>query len=783
MKNLYKISDNDFFEDLNNSISHHKKGCSSFNKFLRNKNITTNVNKSNIYNFPYIHVSVFKRYSKNLISIDENDIVKKLSSSATSGMPSSIYLDKEAIKSQSRLMGEIMRNYLGDKRRPMVVYDLEPKKDSINEIGARYAAIAGYLRFSNNTFFALKKDAGKIVLDDVGLKKFISENENIIHFGFTYIVYEYLLNSNFNSISKSNGDNLLIHIGGWKKLENKKISKQKYEILCKEKISLSKVIDVYGFTELMGINFPDCEEGWKHIPNNVRVIVRDEISRNPIKNQSPGLLQFISPFPKSYCGVSILTDDIGILSDEKCKCGRETNRIKIIGRRKKAEVRGCGDILATKYNSMSSQTIEDSVIIHDFFGTNNLSLNESINRLEPLSQVPAIVLCKLISKASLSWSSDPRLADYKQQGLSFLARWCSEENLIKLLNESLLGNYNFLDSFQHSTINPSTQMRCNPKGIVSHWVAGNVPLLSMLILVQSIITKNKNIVKLSTKTENTLTYLLEPLKEINYEYLGTSYSGNSILKSLLIASFSRNQFKENELISKVADVRIAWGGGNSIEGIKKLKSKINSHNIFFGPKTSFSIISEDYLEFNNNEKRFFLKMARDISSFEQKACSSPHTIFYKGDNIDKFCNNLAKALDVTLDLIPIDKLNGENQNITDAISMGEFTGKVWKNINNDWVIIKNDNFILELPVFSRVIFVKNVNKLDEINSLIYDEVQTVSLGLLGTEKTKTANILSNLGVIRFPDPGLMTNFDNPWDGKLVISELVNFSILGGPFLK
>ena len=446
-------------------------------------------------------------------------------------------------------------------------------------------------------------------------------------------------------------------------------------------------------------------------------------------------------------------------------------------------MRGCGDILATKFNAINTDSENGDVLIHNFFGSNQLSMSESIKNLESLADIPTIVLCKMISKASLYWIDDPRLTAYKQQGLSFLARWCSEINLIKLLNESLLGNYKFLDNFQHSSINQSTQLKCIPKGNVSHWVAGNVPLLSMLILVQSIITKNKNIVKLSTQTENTLVYLLDPLKEINCKYLGITYSGKSILKSLIVSSFSRHNVLENNLISKFADVKIAWGGGNSIEGIKKLNTKTNCHNIFFGPKTSFSIISQDYLEFNNNKKRFFLKMSRDISSFEQKACSSPHTIFYKGSNIDGFCDALAKALDVTLDIIPKNNLNDDNQNISDAIEMGEFTGKIWKNENNDWVIINNDNFILELPVFSRVIFVKNVDKLERIYPLIYDEVQTVSLGLLGAEKMKIANALSNLGVIRFPDPGLMTNFDNPWDGKLVINELVKFSVLGGPFLK
>lgn len=781
MKNLYDNYDQKFYDDLNKAIVHHRENCFSFDKYLNSKKFVSVIDKNNINTLPYIHVSIFKRYSENLISVNKKDILKKLSSSATSGLPSTIYLDKDALSQQSKMMGDIMKDYLGNERRPMVIYDLEPKKDSINDIGARYAAIAGYLRFSKGTFFALKKNEGKIYLDIEGLKKFILNNDNIIHFGFTYIIFQYLLNTDFQvDLQKNNkSSSSLIHIGGWKKLEANKVSKKIFDKLCKEKLQINKVIDIYGFTELMGINFPDCEYGWKHLPNNVKLVVRDEKTRLPVKNENKGLLHFISPFTKSYAGVSILTDDVGIMSSEKCKCGRNTNKFKIIGRKKKSENRGCGDILSEKFQKSEIE----KPVIYNFFNEDELDLKKSIDQLISLKNIPTIVLVKMISEISKKWLTDKRLIDYRQQGLSFLIRWCSESNLLKLLNESLQGNYQYLDGFQHSNINEATQLKCSPKGLVSHWVAGNVPLLSMLILVQSIITKNNNIVKLSSSAQNTLIFLLDHLKNVKISYLGKKYLGKAILKSLLICKFSRENLKENIIISKVADVKISWGGGDSMVSIKNLPSKTNCHNMLFGPKTSFSLVSQDYLDYNNNFRRYFLKMARDISSFEQKACSSPHTIFYKGDNIDKFCSNLSSALDQTLKIIPKNIDDNDFQNITEAIELGDFIGDVYKNKDHKWVIIKNDNFILEKPVFSRVIFVKSIKDFDSINKLIYDEVQTVSLGLLGKEKLKVANALSDLGVIRFPDPGLMTNFDNPWDGKIVVNELVKFSVLGGPFLK
>lgn len=111
---------------------------------------------------------------------------------------------------------------------------------------------------------------------------------------------------------------------------------------------------------------------------------------------------------------------------------------------------------------------------------------------------------------------------------------------------------------------------------------------------------------------------------------------------------------------------------------------------------------------------------------------------------------------------------------------GDFTGNVITADDLSWAIINNNNFILELPSFSRVIHVKKCNNLDDIIPLIYEEVQSVSLGLEKKERFLIAKKLADLGVVRFPDIGVMTNFDNPWDGKVIISNFVSYSTLGGP---
>lgn len=58
----------------------------------------------------------------------------------------------------------------------------------------------------------------------------------------------------------------------------------------------------------------------------------------------------VSCLPHSYPGNSLLTEDIGMIEGvDDCPCGRKGKYIKILGRMKNAEIRGCSDTYATKY--------------------------------------------------------------------------------------------------------------------------------------------------------------------------------------------------------------------------------------------------------------------------------------------------------------------------------------------------------------------------------------------------------------------------------------------------
>ena len=76
----------------------------------------------------------------------------------------------------------------------------------------------------------------------------------------------------------------------------------------------------------------------------------------PCKDGDEGILEFLTPLPLSYPGNAILTDDVGrIISRDKGNDGRQGTAFEILGRRKKAEIRGCGDILSENMNAIEKR--------------------------------------------------------------------------------------------------------------------------------------------------------------------------------------------------------------------------------------------------------------------------------------------------------------------------------------------------------------------------------------------------------------------------------------------
>lgn len=344
---------NMFHKALFESFKHHLKNNELFRTFCENQNFNFSKKPENLSEYPYLPVNIFK--NRNLSSVSEKNINGILSSSATSGIPSKIALDSITSKRQTITSAKVMSSYLGSKRRPYLVLDEDPLKSSSAEISARSAATRGFLILSSNPEYFLFQSGDQLNFDLKKFESFAEKNQNleqeICIFGFTYILYNTVIKELLNKGLKFKlpQNSKVAHIGGWKKLESQKVSKEKFisDVSSTFGISKNNIFDFYGFTEQMGLLYVSAGYTSKIVPIYSEIIIRDFQTLEPVDDGKEGLIQILTPLPNSYPGISVLTEDVGIIKNRGAdNFGRIGTQFEIIGRANQAEVRGCGDIMS-----------------------------------------------------------------------------------------------------------------------------------------------------------------------------------------------------------------------------------------------------------------------------------------------------------------------------------------------------------------------------------------------------------------------------------------------------
>jgi len=340
---LSSIKKDIFFEQIQKLCLHHYKNCTDYKNIINKLQIKIQrVNK--LEDFPIIPVNLFKLF--DLLSVQKQLVVKKLVSSGTSGQnPSKIYLDKINALMQTKVLDKIFSQMISDKRLPMLIVDRNPNLNDKGTLNAKSAAIYGFSIFGKNHFYLLDK---KNEIDLEGLTNFmnIHGKDKFLIFGFTSQIFERLIkNDKLKNLSYDFSNGILLHGGGWKKIENLKISSEEFKKRLEKNLKLKKVHNYYGLVEQTGSIFfesPEC--GYFHTSIFSDVIIRDS-NFKAVKNKTKGLIQLLSVLPTSYPGHNILTEDIGeIFGEDDCKCGLKGKYFKVYGRAKKAEVRGCSDV-------------------------------------------------------------------------------------------------------------------------------------------------------------------------------------------------------------------------------------------------------------------------------------------------------------------------------------------------------------------------------------------------------------------------------------------------------
>ncbi len=391
-----------------------------------------------------------------------------------------------------------------------------------------------------------------------------------------------------------------------------------------------------------------------------------------------------------------------------------------------------------------------------------------------LYQMKLDLIIEILDKLGKKIILDPALNSLP--GISYISLWLRKENLKNICKLNYFDS-RYVEGFEEAGSN--FKMCALPRGIVCHWIAGNMPTLAFFSLAQSILSKNGSIVKVPEHNKDLIVSILKNLSDIEIDFEGQKHSGSEILESLAIISFDHNDYEASKNFSLAADCKIIWGGAGAVQAITALPQKEHCEIICFGPKYSFGVFDKEYIESGDFEKAL-RNAVTDIVLFNQMACSSPHVLFFEKSKYQ--INEIASMMAGYFENLPDKFLEQELPegtaaniiNIRGIYMMQEDKGIV-KSEGLSWTILSNKDAMLEEPVQGKVIFIKEIDDISRVPDLVTRKIQAMIVCILNPEKRKKfAKELAYRGADRIVMSGKIHDFNLPWDGMLILNRLVRW---------
>ena len=334
-------SDADFLAEMNALTRSHLAGCPEYARIWPDFQAAQDVSE-----LPYLHVGVFKHiaFKTQGEGIRHERTLK--SSATTSGVSSLITLDQTSSQLQSASTLAILKDFVGGALRPLLVLDNSRSLVARGEVSARVAAALSLRPLATEMYFVLANanDENSIKWDLIADQ--LRTHDELLVYGFTWILWLAWGAADVpDEVRKLlEGKRIhFVHSGGWKKLEDSRVDRQTFEAQLLQGLHPdSRVIDFYGLVEQVGIIYPLCEEGYRHVPVWADVLVRDPWTLEPLVGES-GQLQLLNTLARGAPYHSVYTEDLGRIVPGACPCGRSGKRFELLGRVPKAEVRGCSN--------------------------------------------------------------------------------------------------------------------------------------------------------------------------------------------------------------------------------------------------------------------------------------------------------------------------------------------------------------------------------------------------------------------------------------------------------
>lgn len=353
------------------------------------------------------------------------------------------------------------------------------------------------------------------------------------------------------------------------------------------------------------------------------------------------------------------------------------------------------------------------------------------------------------------------------------------QSLRKRLTTSLPYPLEVLDKWWRPLAFPG-RIRALAQGVVVHICAGNVFLGALDSLLMGMITKNINIVKLSSQDPSSLIYFAQSLKEEDLD-------GN-LAQSIAILQWGREHKDMEDVALQQADVILVWGGEEAVRAYKN-HAATQVRVVGYGPKISFGVVTPGTFS-ENNFVDIVRKCAHDICIYDQKACSSPQNLFIPTkdkDTLRPFMAMLAQALEDEMMLYRPTQMDANE--LAELLKYREtmrFNASQERALlcaspdTNGYTVVYVPEPGLQISPLHRFIYVKSFSDIANLQSQVAAVpslfLQTAGLYATNAEWADFEQALTTQGVTRIAELGKMLEVEDgsPHDGDMPLNHLIKW---------
>jgi hypothetical protein len=342
-----------------------------------------------------------------------------------------------------------------------------------------------------------------------------------------------------------------------------------------------------------------------------------------------------------------------------------------------------------------------------------------------------------------------------------------------------LGDRRVLDEFRP---HGRAQARAFGAPVIVHLLAGNVPPPGIHSIVNGLLVRSGNVVRMSQNDTVFPKLFVESVRAADPD----------LAMCVELLEWPRNDAALTQAALAKADAVIAHGDDSTIAALRRLAT---SQATFtgYGQKVSFAYVCREAMT-PEQLPALAAAAAEDVSIYDQQGCLSPHVIYVEERGAlgpRKFGAALAEAMAAFQARIPRGKLSMEEAAAINTTRSGyEFRSAsdrriaVWSSLqSNDWSVIYEDDPSFVPSCLNRVVFIKPTDGERRVLENIQrhaTRISTVGIAPMSERMTEFAKQLAGLGIHRVCPIGQMQRPPLWWfhDGKPNLASLVRWTELG-----